>query len=98
MFDADEETFRNRFDQHMAADGTARLEGVGTDGVVVSGRRVYRCGNGTWDCHVLNPSTPCTVRHTPPFTPPKHRSTSRSARWRSISNPSGWVAKRPIPK
>ena len=66
MFDAHEETLRERFAQRLMADGTVRLEGVGSDGVVVSSSRLYRCGNRTCDYYLLDPNAPCSVCGTMP--------------------------------
>jgi hypothetical protein len=66
MFDTHEETLRERFDPRVTVDGTLRLQGVGSDGVVVSGHRLYHCGNRSCDYYVLNPSFPCSVCGTTP--------------------------------
>jgi hypothetical protein len=76
MLDARPDALLGQLDHQQAFAGALRPEGVGTDGAVVSGRRLHRCGNRACTYYVLDPGSNCGVCGTPP---PHGRASSHPA-------------------
>jgi hypothetical protein len=66
MLDAHEDSLISRLEPRATVNGNLRWEGRGTDGVVVSSRRLRRCGRKSCDYYVLDPDAPCPVCDAPP--------------------------------